>query len=75
MKEQQAGRDRVRALALAATLIILLALGPLVWWAADALMAGERWTCMRVQFALWGGFLAAGLLASALLAGWMRNRP
>ena len=75
LKEQKAGRERGRALALAATLIMLLILGPLVWWGADSLLAGEHWTAMPVQFAVWIAFLATGLLASALLAGWLRKRP
>jgi hypothetical protein len=75
MKEQEAGRCHSRALALAASLVILLALGPLVWWAAYTLLSADRFSALQGQMALWVFFFAAALLATALLAGWLRNRP
>jgi hypothetical protein len=75
MQEQKAGRKRIRAVALAAILVVVLLLGPLVWWAVDSLIAGEHLSDMTSQFALWVCILCPALVACALLAGWVRKRP
>lgn len=75
MREQKAGRKRTRSLALAATLVVLLLLGPLVWWAVDDLIAGGRLSDPSSQFALWVCILCPALAAAALVAGWMRRNP
>jgi hypothetical protein len=75
MKEQQTGCSHSRALALAAALVILLVLGPLVWWAVETMLSSEHFTGLQGQMALWSFFLAAALLAAPLLAGWLRRRP
>lgn len=75
MQEQKAGRKRIRAVALAATVLVVLGLGPLVFWAVDSLIAGEHLSDATSQFALWVCILCPALVASALLAGWVRNRP
>jgi Na+-driven multidrug efflux pump len=74
MQEQKAGRKRSRSVALAAILVFVLVIGPLVWWAVDNLVAGERMGDLTSQFALWVCILCPALVASALLAGWVRNR-
>jgi hypothetical protein len=74
MRDQRAGRQRVRAVALAAILLMVLGLGPLMWWAADNLIAEGHLGDLSCQFAMWVCILCPALVASALLAGWVRNR-
>ena len=74
MQDQKAGRRRIRAVALASILLVVLVIGPLIWWAVDCLIAGERLGDLTSQFALWVCILCPALVACALLAGWVRNR-
>jgi len=74
MQDQKAGRKRIRSVALAAILVVLLVLGPLVWWAVDNLIAAEHLGDVTCQFALWVCILCPALVACALLAGWVRHR-
>lgn len=74
LQEQKAGLKRSRALALAATLVVFFVVGPPVWWIADALIEEERVTGIVSQISVWGFFMITALLASALLAGWLRKR-
>ncbi len=74
LKEQKAGRKRIRAVALASVLVFLLVLGPLIWWAVDNLIAGEHLGDLASQFSLWVCILCPALLAAAVVAGWLRHR-
>lgn len=74
MEEQKAGNRRSRAVALAVTLVVFFVVGPPVWWIADTLIEEERLTSLASEIAVWGFFVCTALLASALLAGWMRRK-
>ena len=74
MQDQSAGRRRIRAMAMAALLVIVLCLGPLVWWAADNLIADGHLGDVACQFSLWVCILCPALVAAVLVAGWMKHR-
>jgi Na+-driven multidrug efflux pump len=74
IKDQSAGGKRNRSVALAATLVVLLVVGPLVWHFADNLIEGDRLGDVTSQFSLWVCILCPAMLAAALVAGWLRKR-
>jgi hypothetical protein len=75
MQDQQAGRKRSRALALAALLLVLLALGPFVWHVTDGLLGGEHMSDIFTQTSLWICILCPAILAAVIVAGWARSKP
>jgi len=72
LKDQQAGRRRNRSVALAVTLLVLVVIGPLVWWVVDMTLEEEMVNGIVSHIAIWSFVLSTALL-SALLAGWMRR--
>lgn len=74
MREQQAGRKKIRSMALAATLVVLFVVGPPIWWIAETLIEEEHLTSLMSELAVWGFFSVTALLGSALLAGWLRRK-
>jgi hypothetical protein len=75
MQDQKAGRKRGRALALASILLVILAMGPFVWRVTDDIVSGEHWADLATQTSLWICILLPALVAAALVAGWMRQKP
>jgi hypothetical protein len=74
MQDQSEGRRRIRAIAVAAILVVLVCIGPLIWWAADNLIAAGHLGDLACQFSLWVCILCPALVAAVLVAGWMKTR-
>lgn len=73
MQQQSAGRKRARAVALAASLLAVMAIGPFVWHLADDLIGGEFLGDTAAQFSLLVCVLCPTLVAAVIVAGWARR--
>ena len=74
IQEHKAGLKRSRAVALSVALLVFFVVGPPIWWIAETLIEEERITSVAAEITVWGGFLCTALLASALVAGWVRRK-
>lgn len=74
MQDQQAGRKRIRAWAIAATLVVFFIVAPPIWWVVENLIEEQHLTSTFGEIAIWGFFSITALLGSALLAGWLRRK-
>jgi len=74
MRDQKASQKRIRALALAAIVLVVLVLGPFAWHVADDLVGGGRLTDPATQISLWVCILLPALVAAVLVAGWARKK-
>lgn len=74
IQEHNAGLKRSRAVAVAVALLVFFVVGPPIWWIADTLIEEERITSLATEITVWGFFVCTALLASALVAGWVRRK-
>jgi polyferredoxin len=74
MQDQKTYRKKSRAVAISVFIVLVVLLGPLVWWAGDTLLDEQRLTGMTGQLSMLIFFFAAALLGAAVLAGWLRRR-
>ena len=74
IQDQQAGRKRIRAWAIAATLVVFFIVAPPIWWLAESLIEEQHLSSTFGEIAIWSFFSITALLGSALLAGWLRRK-
>lgn len=74
LQDQKTRRKRNISLALAAMVLVVLALGPLVWIVEEFITSGGHLGDMSTELSLWVCILVPAVLAAALVAGWLRRR-
>ena len=74
MQEQKADRKRGRCVALAAMVLVVLGLGPLIWWITEDLVSDGLLSDLSGQFTLVVCILCPAIVAAALVAGWAHHR-
>jgi len=74
MQDQKAGRKHNRSLVLAVLVLVLIALGPVLWRLTDDLVGGEHICDIPSQVTLLVCVLGPALVAAALLAWWPRRK-
>jgi hypothetical protein len=74
IQDQQAGRKKIRAWAIAATLVVFFIVAPPIWWLTETLIEDQHLTSTFGEVAIWGFFSITALLGAALLAGWLRRK-
>lgn len=74
IEEQNSGRRRTRAVALAALLLVVLAIGPFIWRVVEDLIGGEHVGDMPTQMSILICVLCPAMIAAVLVAGWARRR-
>ena len=74
MLDQKAGRKRIRSLVLASIVLVVLALGPLAWWAVENVIAAEHLNDPVCQTSLWACIFYPAIVTAVVVAGWARRR-
>lgn len=74
LQDQQAISRRSRALALLAALLFLVVLSPPLCWIGDILIEEERISSFVGQLSIWGLFVIAALLGTAIVVRLLRSR-
>lgn len=75
LKDQSHFRRRNRALALATLLVLLVLLGPFLWWGWEQLLCGDSLNSAQCQLHIFLYFLGGAVMASVILAGWLKRKP
>lgn len=74
MQDQKVGRKHNRSLVLAVLVLVLFAVGPVLWRLTDDLVGGEHISDIPAQVTLLVCVLGPALVAAALLAWWPRRK-
>lgn len=73
LQDLKASRKRSRAVALAALLLVILAIGPFVYRVVEDLISGEHFVDVATQFSLLICIFCPAVVAAVVVAGWARR--